>query len=337
MGALEDYLKQIPDTFDVSNLLDPDVEKIESTIYQAPIVYKYFPATRRQFFSKPQIRISQREALNDPLEMSARWDEIKTDGLRSYLKGRLAEITPKIASNSDLLFKIAKEDFANKGLLLSPQQDAEIWKVLESDAAKSLIKGLLPTIQINMQLMADLMFAHVESEFQTLIAGVISKAGVLSLTEDPLNEQMWAHYATGGKGFVIGIDAQHAFLMSDEANGAKNLLRKVIYTDEKTENFWRNPYFLFLVKSAGWSYEREWRLFRNLDKCDEEIATDGPPICLANLPSDIIKSVYFGYGYDPVEIHDDIANLVKFGATPEFSRVEVNRSKGKLELIKISA
>jgi hypothetical protein len=42
MGVLEEYLEQLQDTFDVSTLFDPDVEKIESVNFNAPLIYKYF-------------------------------------------------------------------------------------------------------------------------------------------------------------------------------------------------------------------------------------------------------------------------------------------------------
>jgi len=66
MGALDKFLDTLPETFDAASLLDPDVEAIESTLYDRPTIYKYFPSPRRTFFAKPQLRFSPREALNDP-------------------------------------------------------------------------------------------------------------------------------------------------------------------------------------------------------------------------------------------------------------------------------
>ena len=61
----------------------------------------------------------------------------------------------------------------------------------------------------------DYIFSLLEERFEETINGIISRLGVLSLTEVPLNQQMWAHYASEGAGFVVELDAQHAFFLSD--------------------------------------------------------------------------------------------------------------------------
>src|SRR5215207_738025 len=108
VGVLEKYINQITDAFDASSLLDPDVEKIESTVYTAPLIYKYYSVCRRRFFERPQVRFSQRDALNDPFEMSQRWNEVSADGLRKYVKSRLNESLPKIFENTELVVELAK-------------------------------------------------------------------------------------------------------------------------------------------------------------------------------------------------------------------------------------
>jgi hypothetical protein len=115
MGALEKYLQQVPDTFDISNLLDADVEEIESAVYSAPLIYKYFPQSRRSFFERPQVRFSQRMALNDPFEMSVRWKQISTDGLRTYINSRLEQTLPRVLSNTELLIEMVRENFTENG------------------------------------------------------------------------------------------------------------------------------------------------------------------------------------------------------------------------------
>jgi hypothetical protein len=94
MGALDKFLEKLPETFDPTNLFDPDVEAIESKIYDKSTIYKYFPSSRRAFFTKPQVRFSPREALNDPFEMSRRWREITTEGLKAYVKDKLNASLP---------------------------------------------------------------------------------------------------------------------------------------------------------------------------------------------------------------------------------------------------
>jgi hypothetical protein len=331
MGALEKYLDQLPDTFDASQLLDPDVEKFEGTVYTSPLIYKYYSPARRSFFERPQVRFSQREALNDPFEMSRRWNEISADGLRRHVSERLQSTLPKLFLNNNYLIDSLKEHFESEGNALSSAQEIQLSHFLKSDAGKSLISRQLTAAQALMIPAVDYVFSRIETEFQQLVDNVVSKFGILSLTEDPLSQLMWAHYASRGAGFVIGFDAHNSFFLSEDISDRKSLLRKVAYTDERIENFWRNPYYLFLVKSADWAYEREWRMLKDLSDCDERRVLNGEAICLCNLPPEVIKTVYFGYEYETSQIERDLLEVTRCGCTPEFYSTKVNRSTGLLE------
>jgi hypothetical protein len=250
VSVLDDYLDTLPNV-DVSALFNADVEAIEAVNYTNPLVYKYYGARRRPFFERPLLRFSQRESLNDPLEMSQRWKTISTDGLRTCVRADLREKLSEISDNSDLLLKLFQEKSANEGMSLSFSMIAQAQKKLRSAAGRrSVAKQFIETQEV-LDRMVDQVFSMIEDQFETLVEGVLSRLGVLSLTEDPLNEQMWAHYADGGRGFIIGLDAHHQFFLNKDAT--KNSLHKVRYTDERLNNFWNNPYFLFLVKSRGWS------------------------------------------------------------------------------------
>jgi Protein of unknown function (DUF2971) len=336
VGALETFLDRIPDTFDVSAFFSPDVEKTEKTAYPASLIYKYFGSGRRHFFHRPQLRFSQREALNDPFEMTQRWNEVRAHGLRRYASDRLHAVLPKVFSNTDLHLACLKEHCASEGMTLSPDKLAFVEQFLTSDAGRSFLRNQTALVQVMIAPMLEHVFSSLEMEFTQLVENVTSKMGVLSLTEDPFNHAMWAHYASGGAGFIIGFDARHDFFVFRDDSGANNLLRKVIYTDDRLDNFWRNPYYLFLVKSTVWSYEREWRMLRELAQCDDRIAAAGSDVCLWNIPADAIKAVYFGYGYEAVELRQNITQITNFGANPEFYTVQVNRRTGLLEPQRIS-
>lgn len=151
------------------------------------------------------------------------------------------------------------------------------------------------------------------------------------LRERPINEEMWKRYGGDGTGFVIGFDAQHPFFFRNRNGAPTNVLRKVIYTDQWTDNFWRNPYYLFLVKGLGWSYEQEWRMFKEFSECDECIGSDTTAVFLATLAPEIIKTVHFGPAYDAVQAEDDISMLMKYGSAPRYYRVRTNGQSGSLE------
>ncbi len=81
--------------------------------------------------------------------------------------------------------------------------------------------------------------------------------GVFSVSQDPRNEPMWAHYAADHHGYCVQL--------STVEDGVFLLAEKALYTDEfptltlpraETEDV-RQAY---LHKSTAWAYEREWRL-----------------------------------------------------------------------------
>lgn len=333
MGALQRYLDGLPDLFDVSNLLDADVDKIESTIYRRRNTYKYLSAQRREFFRLPQLRFTQRDALNDPFEMTKRWNEVSANGLRDCVKSELSRITPQICSNTKLLDEIIAEHLLSEGL--SPTQIAQAHEFLLTSAGRSFVREQLAVAQELMEPMVDYVFSLVESKFEDIVRPIVDESGVLSLTEDHLSDQMWAHYASQGAGFVIGLGAQHQFFQSKDGN-KKNLLRKVIYTDQRISNFWRNPYYLFLVKGEKWAYEAEWRMLRKLSECDKSIMTGEQKVCLCEVPVDAITEVYFGYSYSNENISVDVTSLRSLGCNPALYAVHPNLTSGRLEAHELS-
>lgn len=148
--------------------------------------------------------------------------------------------------------------------------------------------------------------------------------GILSLTRNPLNPLMWAHYGRGKKlkgergisldrencshaGFVFGIDAEEAGLNESDSNIIPAKFGSVIYAStkpstpfENSENhmfyeglqFTFNPNILealqrtFLYKPAYWSYEEEVRVVRNIHRITPEIQKIAP---------NCIKEVYLGF------------------------------------------
>jgi hypothetical protein len=102
----------------------------------------------------------------------------------------------------------------------------------------------------------------VEYFFQILAYSIVnikmSNVGILSLTTDYANCQMWAHYAKNHEGICIEID------MPQDTKG----LRKVIYTSrqpslmiyEATNEKYGKLIDMFYKKSRHWVNESEWRI-----------------------------------------------------------------------------
>lgn len=105
----------------------------------------------------------------------------------------------------------------------------------------------------------------------------LQNAGIFSLSEDPLNELMWAHYGENSKGIAIGFSVNENNLLGD-----KNKCLKVNYSDElpkfDSDGFILETSFYangtnkqkiafhdktlktaISTKSKSWDYEKEWR------------------------------------------------------------------------------
>jgi len=326
MGALKEYLDRQAWDIDYSSLIDPDVDKIESTVYSKPLVYKYFSESRSSFFACPQVRFTQRGALNDPFEMTQRWESVSTAGLRKITTKRLQQLVPMILNNRDLLVKLFQEELHAHGGTLTPEQ---MDSILQTPQGKKILDAAQTAIGPRMTTMVEYVFERIEQQFQERLDSLVSQWGVFSVTELPLNHQMWAHYADEGAGFVIGFDSQHSLFLSKEVSG-KNLLRKVLYSDERVKNVWNNPYYLFLVKNSGWSYEREWRMFKELSECDEHGIVDRGSVYLSQVPYTAIKEVYFGYRCEDSQIEQSKASLIRLGCGAAFFKVEVVPESGQL-------
>ncbi|WP_439148352.1 DUF2971 domain-containing protein [Vibrio sp.] len=110
-----------------------------------------------------------------------------------------------------------------------------------------------------------------------------SKFGILSLTRQPLNSLMWAHYGQSHTGVVIGIDCKKAGLTDPDTSSIPVSFGDVIYSATKPSHsvdadiladnlalshFEPHSYNLlsraFLHKSLEWGYEEEVRVVKDI-------------------------------------------------------------------------
>jgi hypothetical protein len=115
--------------------------------------------------------------------------------------------------------------------------------------------------------------------------------GIICFSESPDVIQMWAHYTDNHTGIVIGID---------ESNFDKESIITVCYRDNMVlfpvtgviDNFDKNvkKYFREVLgrKETKWSYEKEIRLYINLDQKDQ----DGN--YYIEIPASLIREIYLG-------------------------------------------
>lgn len=137
------------------------------------------------------------------------------------------------------------------------------------------------------------------SQFETELNQIRKSVYILSLTRNPLNPLMWAHYSKEHTGFVIGYSVSNAFLESHKLNLIPISEGDVVYTNTKSpfelnskslkkihnvflltqgarlselEQFQAKEFSrkLFLSKHASWVYEEEVRVVKILDSLFSE-------------------------------------------------------------------
>jgi len=338
MSTLRRYLENLDLGLDddIASLIDSRVGKIESTVCTLPTVYKYYSANRRSFFYSPQVRFTQHAELNDPFEFSRRWQSESFVDARPMLMEKVQKGLSTVVNNVEFLSEALREEFKSKGINLSPSQMEFLKQFLQTPEGREFLRIGQEASAATLGPMMDYVMKNLEERFQKQLQNLIAQWGIFAVSESPINQQMWSHYADNGAGFVVGFDAQHDFFFSTAAP-RRNLLRKVVYSDERVSNFWGNPYFLFLVKNSGWSYEREWRMMKELAECNEHSIVDGKDVFLCNVPREAIKEIYFGYAYDASKIESDFSELYRGGCETKSYKVDANRVTGQLEsqLVKI--
>lgn len=153
--------------------------------------------------------------------------------------------------------------------------------------------------------------------------------GVLSLTRNPLNQLMWAHYGQNHTGGVIAIDAEAAGLECTKLNIITASTGNIIYTTVRPSVDSDDlPYHdeisgqnnrlmlerLFLYKSLHWSYEEEVRVARRVEYTPQVQHQD------FEIPASAIVGVYLGAKYISALTNDWDGKLPKVHLKhPDFS------------------
>lgn len=140
-------------------------------------------------------------------------------------------------------------------------------------------------------LQASYINQHGEDAYKSLRSRLLSKFAVLSLTRQPLNSLMWAHYGDSHKGVVLGIDVEKASLCDTQTCLIPAQYGDLVYTSKKPDKarslpsidrlpqlfrqkgFTHDEYELFkqayLYKSLEWAYEEEVRVVKAIEMTPE--------------------------------------------------------------------
>lgn len=161
------------------------------------------------------------------------------------------------------------------------------------------------------------------------------EVGVISLTKNPLDVIMWAHYAKNSAGVCIGINVDHDFFLAFKSASHPTLHRlfatnRVSYKDvrpnyRQDEDVEAYIYDAFFNKFSDWDYEKEYRILRPLTEASEW----NKDVALYRIPREAIVSVYLGLATGK-EILDDVLQLTKDISCDIFS-VKTKNNEYKLQ------
>jgi hypothetical protein len=131
---------------------------------------------------------------------------------------------------------------------------------------------------------------------------IYDRVGVFSLTKNPLNQLMWAHYGCNNSGFCVGFDTIEIYKSLDQT-----IFGNVNYDDKPVlhsfiENTFEDTFLLHFRKAAMWFYEEEVRFIT----LDIEQASDRAKI----VSKEVIKEVFVGMNISDSHL-DEITKILK--------------------------
>jgi len=229
------------------------------------MLYKYFPPERLDVLKNLKLRFSQPKVLNDPFEGS----------FLIHSKANEENLIEEIKKESNILWSYYKEDDKNGEIL------DKITKT-KDEMIEHIKKGFHPKV--------------IGCEVSMLINDCM---GVLSLSRTDTSLLMWAHYAKGYTGFVIGFDESNPFFHQKYSNGKIQHPANVVYsTVRNIIEIDDLEYYekMFFIKPIEWFYEEEVRLLRYFSTDPGPgLDENGNPLFLYDFPKDMIKEILIGH------------------------------------------
>ena len=163
--------------------------------------------------------------------------------------------------------------------------------------ADALYPGLRPLIEAQGPEYISKMVDDVERNLPNALKAIYEmndkNFGILSLSEDSTNADMWGRYANQGRGFLVEFDSTHLWFWQKIAEDDDlRQLRRVTYVADRT------PAYLLATtaedylytKETKWDYEKEWRIILNFNSAACKVGKDktGTDVLLFAIPPDCI-------------------------------------------------
>jgi hypothetical protein len=243
------------------------------TYLQMKIAYKYMgPDSRVYFFKDRQIRFSRVSRLNDPFEGVP---YIKQDDLR-------------------IIEEVLREEDSDKVWRKLAQIDPDI-PFNEAVEARESWKSFFRLSQS----------IGKSNPIQT-ISRYLGVYSCSSRSDIPL---LWGHYGGGARGLCVGIDPDHPGIRAIgvewlDLSGFYEVAYSTVRPDLKTSSLQSRVMNPFLVKGGDWAYEKEVRLFCEMDL---DQANDFKYLAL---PTEAVREVIFGFRADECVV-EEILHLLE--------------------------
>ncbi|HYI26330.1 MAG TPA: DUF2971 domain-containing protein [Bradyrhizobium sp.] len=328
-NAIDRFLKSHINSFNLSTVFSDEAKKMEEE-FSGTSVYKYYSDERRGFFKAPQVRFTQKgNALNDPFELTRRWEEFGSPPTIELMTNYVREPVLAMMKDPAVVLDVLCEKLTEAG---TPFNRQFMEQRLVSREGRVWLSQRVAETEVMVDTVMPIMWKEWSDHSDDMVESIIREMGIFSVSTTPISQPMWGLYASSGSGFIVNFRARHDFFMGRPSGIEKSLLRKVHYTDQRIPEFWSNPCYLFAVKETEWAFEKELRLIKNLTDCKEIGMVNGIPLLVMDVVPGMIDSIVFGYNYDKSNLYGDMSDLRAFDPAVRFEQAVIDLSTSKLRV-----
>ncbi|WDS36082.1 DUF2971 domain-containing protein [Pseudoxanthomonas sp.] len=287
------------------------------------MIYKYLSPARVSALRNATLRATQANALNDPFEVKPFFEAaIQRHELHERLrdKGML----------EDELKKAFAALPADKRPPISPEQFVQF---IRTDVVREQVERFLG-LELD-RFFDDEMPALTEHLRNLMHSKLGCIVGIVSFSEDPAQQLMWAHYADSHKGFVLGFDESHPFFDRRRSESDEFFhLRPVDYFDPLpvySSISELDGVKLLCAKHGDWRYENEQRILVPLPE-----EADAEAIHLIDFPRQALVTVILGERTPPsvvAEVREILGDAAYAHVSLQQARVDLGSRQIRTQAI----